>query len=572
MPSRAKALIPICLAGIAIYSYVVRCLHLLDRGYYYVISADSYFFHWQARLLLEGESIPMRQHSGITYPIAYIAKAISFISGVSMDQSLRSASMFAPPLLAVVTVLLLYLVVSKMFDRRVALFSAFAWAVAPIPIFLQGAGYLDRDGLSLVLVMVGAFLFHRSIFWHVRVLGRDTGWLLAAAAVGGIEVLLYLEWVWLGPALLLAVVCFAWAAEVLFDTARRVGPSLWKPDLDVMAIPGYVADAILRALKDSNWRALSILLLANAVVAAKIGAMPMLDLLEGLVRPTASGLEAVELQGLTLGSLTAYNALLVTLLLGAAIGLKRMGRADSIAIGWFTGLLFAGLFISRLFLYAAPAVCVLSGVGLAYLFDVGGLRLSSLGASLALGDRNLLRYARITAGVILILLTIAFSLLSGYRGTSNPLIAADHNWQEALFYLRDNSDPDAVIMSHWDFGYYIRDLADRKPFVDNGIHYEDWDRDVALAYTATDVSEAVAVMQKNGASYLVFSTDYGILPLITKDAFGESYGDGQSIPVEMRNSLYARSLSGSFVSGDGLYRVYPDASVGKPRVVILALD
>ena len=139
-----------------------------------------------------------------------------------------------------------------------------------------------------------------------------------------------------------------------------------------------------------------------------------------------------------------------------------------------------------------------------------------------------------------------------------------------MTYLRDNTPEKDVIMSFWDYGYWILDIADRQPVVDNGRHPENADRDIALVYVTADDSEAVRIMRKYKADYLVFSTvEYRILPMITDDAFGEPYGDGDSIPREMRDSLYSRALAGDLEFDGGLKRIYPDPGVTKPEVVIL---
>jgi asparagine N-glycosylation enzyme membrane subunit Stt3 len=155
------------------------------------------------------------------------------------------------------------------------------------------------------------------------------------------------------------------------------------------------------------------------------------------------------------------------------------------------------------------------------------------------------------------------------------MIAASNDWQNALTYLRDNTPRKAVIMSWWDYGYWILDLAERRPVVDNGFYAYDWERlhDVGLAYATSEASEAVRVMQKYGADYLVFSeTERVILPAIAEYGLGKAYGDDPSIDEELKDCLYNRVLSGDFQSDSGLKRVYPGPEVENPEVVILGLE
>ena len=128
-------------------------------------------------------------------------------------------------------------------------------------------------------------------------------------------------------------------------------------------------------------------------------------------------------------------------------------------------------------------------------------------------------------------------------------------------------------MTWWDYGYWILDLAQRAPVVDNGVHWPSYDRDVARVYCSTNDSEAVEIMNKYGARYLVFSKEeIYTLPGISKEALGVAYGDGTHVPPELKKSLFSRSLEGQIEFDGRLKRVYPGVEIEKPAVVILAFE
>jgi asparagine N-glycosylation enzyme membrane subunit Stt3 len=313
----------------------------------------------------------------------------------------------------------------------------------------------------------------------------------------------------------------------------------------------------------------------SALAAIASGSSQIASLGLQTVRDALRGGSAVqELYGLSPRDLLSYGVLLLAIVLGLFIAFKRGRREDWFILGWFVILLALGLFASRLFMYAAPAAWVLSGIGLADFLEPLGIKFSWAAVQMSRSDAELrLRYVAVAAGVVIILASLALSLENGYRFVSQPLVVASNDWEEAMSYLREHTPPDAVVLTDWAYGYWIRDMAQRNPVVDNGYWTENANEDIALVYTATDISEAVRIMEKYGADYAVFSRlDYVLLPDITKDAFGESYGDGNSIPMEMSDSLYARSISGKFLYGEGLRRVYPDASIERPEVVILTLE
>ena len=270
--------------------------------------------------------------------------------------------------------------------------------------------------------------------------------------------------------------------------------------------------------------------------------------------PTGAPIIA-EIQGLGLTDLFAYHFLLIPMGFALYTTLRRWRRADVFCLSWFFALFFLSLFTKRVFIYAIPAACLLSGVGLVTIFDF----------------RRRHRYQRILQrlGAGLLIFCLLFISLSAFSTGSGGRAAPNDNWYDALLYLKAETPPEAVIMTTWDYGNWILDVAQRTPVVDNGLHGHPPDKlhDISLAYCATDAAEAVVIMEKYGASYLVFSTlEIGVLHHITNSAWGQAYGDGQSIPEEMKDSLYSRSLAEDFQGEDGLEVVYRN-----PEVVILGL-
>jgi asparagine N-glycosylation enzyme membrane subunit Stt3 len=185
------------------------------------------------------------------------------------------------------------------------------------------------------------------------------------------------------------------------------------------------------------------------------------------------------------------------------------------------------------------------------------------------------RLLAVCLAALLGIVSVGPSLNWAYHLGDNGRLAAGTEWQAALTFLREETPQDAIVMSWWDYGYWILDMADRRPVVDNG--YYGWDEkrleDVSLAYCTSDPSEAARVMQEYGADYLVFSRlEVRTLPVITEYGLGESSGDGLSVPREMRDSLFYQSLYGGFKDGGGLTSVYPSSDMADPEVVILKLE
>jgi len=556
LPSRwALLLSVVVLVAIA---FLIRCLHLFDSNYYYIVSPDSYFFHWLAGRVMAGQGPPpdalssanYHLHSGVAYPLAYLAKGVSSVFGLSSSDALALVAKVLPPVIGVVSVVLIYLVAARICNRRVGLLAALTWAVMLNPVVLGSAGFLDRDGLSMVLFMSGAFLFYLSGTWHIKVRDRDVGWLIGGVGVLVAEVLLYLEWSFVGVVLLLAVIGVYCVVRFALGYLDRLES---EPDL---------RRRLVASIGAVNWRAFAFIILLNVLAAGfSFHQIPSwYHFALGIFQVRTSETTAEEM-GLSVGDLTSYHLFLIPMVVALYVAWKKRAESNIFFSCWFIVIFLLAIFSKRILLYATPAACLLSGVGLAFLWEwvQQGLfhTFKRIGMVLLLG----------------LALVLCFDLAASFA--SVPAMSTDRGWQGALAYLRDETPKDSIIVSDWGWGYWILDLGQRRPLVDNGYYGYDGERlhDVGIAYYTADPAEAAQVLRKYGASYLVFSQgDLDIAPTIMGWA-----NVGKGLTDFPGNSLVVRSLSGEFQSGGGLevlkrfFAKSESGSVSEPEVVILGL-
>jgi len=152
---------------------------------------------------------------------------------------------------------------------------------------------------------------------------------------------------------------------------------------------------------------------------------------------------------------------------------------------------------------------------------------------------------------------------------SEQRVAANPDWQGAMTYLREETEADAWVMTWWDYGYWVLDMGQRRPVVDNGLygHTPAQNRDIATAYCHPDGSKAVEMMKKHNADYLIFSSVERELWAVIA-AHGSPGKDPASV---YQTSFYYKSLSGSYVSGENLIRVYPETDTSWTNLVIYQL-
>lgn len=539
----------IILGLLAICSLFLRCVHLLSTTHYYILSPDSYFFHWLAGRFMAGEGPPADArpdafyaiHSGLTYPLAYIAKAVSSVFDIPPADALDLVSKFLPPFLGVISLVIVYLAAARICDRRVGLFSALAWALMLHTVFMGASGFLDRDGLTALLLLLGALLFYLSRGWQFNVRNKDIGWLISGTSILAIEGLLYLEWSFVGAALLLSGVIVYFTVQLLLGY------------LDRLRTEQGVLRRLASAVSGSNWKTFALVILVNAVIAIALyhQVSSWVSFLIDMFR--YRGVSTVnELQGLKFIDLVLYQLFIIPLLLGLYVALKKRSQGAIFFACWFLFFLVLSLFSKRIIFFAAPAASLVSGVGLAFLWQWGKA-----------GQFRLLKKV---GAVGLLLLLALISLITAASLGSGSTAAVDEEWQDALAYLREKTSQEAVIMTQWSWGYWILDVGQRRPLVDNGYYGYPADklRDIALAYSASDPLEAARIMEKQGADYLIFATlDWDIA--VTILSWADLHEEYHSFT---KDSLFARSLSGQFESGGGLEVVYrsPDS-----EVVILGL-
>lgn len=569
---------------------IIRCLHLLDANHYYILSPDSHFFNVMARLVATGQSyslerpngeiltLPVFLQSGVAYPLGLITRAFASITGVSTSDCLEFCGKVLPLGIAFVTLSVTWWTLSKMYGRSVAFFGVFAFAILQHAALVQAAGYLDRDGLNVLLVMVGALAFYFARDLRVNVRNHDLGWVIAAVLVIASEVLLFVEWSFLGPAILVAILLGFIAMATLLNMSNGLMGVL-RAESDVLAMPAAAVKQGLKdmghTLRDRTWIPLYVVVLLNITAGLVLGLGPgMLQYATDVVRGSLTGSQAIaELRGIDLNDILAFGPLVVAACIGVYVLVRRRRQPDVFWLSWFLAMLIASLFAKRFLLYAAPAVCVLSGLGLWAMVDSVHPVLSRRALVEALHDFGpFLRLLRVIAAFMLLLWSVYFGVVNAYNwGGSGRMVSVDREYYRGLTWLRDNTPPGSRIMAWWDYGYWVFDVADRPPVVDNGWHPDDVDKDIAHLYCTEDDSQAASIMRKYGATHLIVcSYDIDILPIISSLAeLGNVSFHGANVPAELQDSLFNRAISGRTDFGSGLTRVYPNHDAVDPFVVII---
>jgi len=364
-----------------------------------------------------------------------------------------------------------------------------------------------------------------------------------------VQGLLYLEWGFEGAPIMLFVIFIYFVFKYILDylslrrsepsVKRRLGLAVKKLDLRAFVLV-VVIDLVIAGL---NYHELGRSF--HLVEGILVGHFRQV-IISNLYDPYGSS----EMMSMSFRDLFSFGFFTIPIVAGIYVALKRRNDAIVFFTSWFISLAFLSLFVYRLLFITLPAACVVSGVGMAYLWDMS--------------RRVKVETWKKVGIVILLILLFLGSLLAAINMNGGGVLSPNRQWQHALAYLRDSTPEDAVVMSQWGSGYWILDVGQRRPFVDNG--YYGWDLGrlypVGLAYSTSNPDEAAAIMAEYGAEYLVFAKqDLDLARPIMAWAFlGKEH---KEFPDE---SLVVRSLNGEFVEGGGLEVVFKN-----DEVVILAL-
>ncbi|OAY76806.1 dolichyl-diphosphooligosaccharide--protein glycosyltransferase subunit STT3B [Ananas comosus] len=229
-----------------------------------------------------------------------------------------------------------------------------------------------------------------------------------------------------------------------------------------------------------------------------------------------------------------FHILLFLFPAGLYFCFKRLSDATIFVVMYgLTSMYFAGVMV-RLILVAAPAMCLISAVAVSATIKnlTTLIRTKSKSPQATSGKGSASSKASAKASVdqslpfqrnaAIALLIGAFYLLSRYaihctwvtsEAYSSPSIVLSarredgsrvifDDYREAYFWLRQNTPPDAKIMSWWDYGYQITAMGNRTVIVDNNTWNNTHIATVGRAMSSYE-DEAYEIMQSLDVDYVL---------------------------------------------------------------------
>jgi len=237
-------------------------------------------------------------------------------------------------------------------------------------------------------------------------------------------------------------------------------------------------------------------------------------------------------------------------------------------LAWY----FAGVMV-RLLLTLAPIACILAAVGLSRVLQKFSSILAYEAGAEKTSKKGLPTHTSRPMAVMVLVGSGALLCFYGYHSTyvsslaySSPSIVIDagrmqdgtrvlyDDYREAYFWLRQNTDPMAKILSWWDYGYQMSAMANRTVLVDNNT----WNN----THIAT-VGRALASSEEK-AYPIMESLDVDYVLVIFGGLTGYSSDDINKFlwPVRIGSGVYPDDMphEKDFMSAQGQFDIGPQAS------------
>ncbi|MDD5094065.1 MAG: hypothetical protein PHV74_06785 [Dehalococcoidia bacterium] len=516
------------LTGIMGFGIILRCIFLLLNNPP-LLGADSYWFHYLATQAINGEHVDYL-HTGMVWPLVQMDKVLP------LDVSIY----VLPILIYLATASCLFYLAYKMFGSHVALWSVAAWTVIRQSVYFTEAKYIDRDGLTALLVVVGVM----TAYLGARYVRRWWQFALVGIYVALIGHLIFLEWCYAGRWLLMLAVFGVFESMMM---PLKTPVKVWLRDnrgvLTSLAAFMVVSGILILIFDLHDWD------------------RPWMPNPFNGFEGTQDYFPVSELQPISLGDLLfGWYPALPFAIMGIVIVIRRRTRADLVILAWFLTLFAASFMAVRCINVAFPAIGILAGIWL---------------SKTDLDIRYNHRFHTVMIGGLIVM-----SGLGGWLITAGDIEGLSPRYMGAMEFLREETPTSAKVLEFYDKGNKILDIGERWP-VRVGCWTGDYpqflssdvDTMICRAYMTDDPEEVAEVMRFLGTDYFILSeyeSDEKKRDMIMDVAFDRKDWTDKEREAVWRASVMRQFRDGELANAGSLEAVFRDGS-GNKRLVIVHL-
>ena len=535
----------------------------------------------------EGRDVPGTSQSVLHITAAYLYQVFG------RGMSLMDFTIAFPAIMGALTVIAVFALVRVLGGTTAGMFSALFWAFSPAIIQRGNLGWFKSEPLGLFFGILATYLFisamkHKEVKYAIaKAIAGGLILGLANGSWGGIQYfsipisLFFIALPFFRRDLTIPMyVAIAFTILTLITAAAFPRPGisfvLGLPGLAMMAgtaflVIAYFVRKISRPMVQTRnvaFALIAFVAIGIAFVAAGPYVSPSFRYLNainpfiGSIDPLVESV-AEHFTPTVADYFTDFSVLLMFAGLGGWLAFRR--RNDTAIFALLLGI--TGVYVSatfaRLLVFASVGIIVLAGLGLfevtrsimAYRETAATPATAPRLTAATREERRKMEFAsrvHSTSGQVVkisyvIVMIMMLSIPLFYPSNSNWVSSADvptaianggtgyrlqtEDWTEAMEWLSQNTEPDAVIASWWDYGYWITTLGNRPSLADNATLNHTRIQSIARMFVS-DEESAMKIVQDLKADYLLVYVVGQVRFYGQTNANGtEAGGDGERLSI-----------------------------------------
>ena len=240
-------------------------------------------------------------------------------------------------------------------------------------------------------------------------------------------------------------------------------------------------------------------------------------------------------------------------------GEMKIDSSVLILFAWAFVMLVVGRSSTRMFFVIAPFMCLCASYFIVGLFKY-------------LKEKKLEEVSKVVViGILIVSVIVAgISINTSYNNISNQAKytgpSANAQWQNAMFWVRENTSEDAIFSHWWDYGYWVQTLGKRATIADGGHAQGVYDGNHKIGryiLTTPQPESALSMFKTLDVDYLLIDqTDLGKYPAYSK--IGGGNGENEldryaAIPVMLVDSKQTKeTANGTMIVFSGGFYIFED--------------
>jgi dolichyl-diphosphooligosaccharide--protein glycosyltransferase len=493
---------------------------------------------------------------GLTFTVVLIYQAFN---SVGIPISLYDICFYFPAFMGGITVVAAYLLGKEALDRKCGLIAAFFMAFNTGFMQRTTAGFFDNETIGVFATLMTLYFFLRTIRT-----GRITDSVLGGLFLG------YLSLSWggyyfvfyllpiivgililmkkyntniliayagiMGTALLIFSLYYHFDYNELFSSLNIGGMYIFLILLIIYhliyskknAFPKFY-NGLINFLK---WGIIPAILVIAFIVWINPSIIPfgfggrIQSILSPLIREGMSLTASVAEHSPSAWSVFYYNTLipLIVIPLGLFFLFRRGNAADVLLIVFMLTLFYFTGSMIRIILLFAPAACLVGAYGLSSILKIFGSFYKQEGSAVSRKRRRQLKRMVGKSEIAAVYFIIGFmcfaQIMHGSEIATGSLSSSQispggyyHDWENSLTWMKTNLPGDTVIVSWWDYGYWITPIGNMTTVNDNATLNSTKIGMTGMAFMQTNEIYSAKVFRRLKADYVLVYFGYLFDPL-----------------------------------------------------------